>query len=145
MSRSKKRTAYQVKMDTLGRIVIPKAFRDALEIKPKSRLQAVLYKNILILTPVKAADDYGLTQIDDMGRVVIPAPYRHTLEIEPQQQLLATLVEDSVAFTIGESELDPELMTYSLISSVQAKLQTLSADELRRCLDLINRQVLKTA
>lgn len=135
----------KVKIDRLGRVVIPKEYRDALELKAKSRLQVNLIKNTIVLTPLQESDDYGLAQIDEVGRVVIPAPYRYTLKLKAQQNLFATLVADSVIFTVKENETDNQLTTYPLICSIESKLQALAPQELLHCLDLIEQLAPKTA
>lgn len=88
---------YIIKIDTLGRIMIPKDVREELEIEDNQALMVFFDENALIVK----ADNYGYEdcscewrKVDIFGRIVLPKAMREELEMSAGDHLLAYITDD---------------------------------------------------
>lgn len=104
---SEKMTKLSRPVDSLGRIVIPKGIRRALDIKPKDTVQLYIEGNTLIFSVValndrKAGEEaLGIFKdVDSLGRIVIPKEIREALEIKTKTRLEVSVDKDAVLMKV---------------------------------------------
>lgn len=97
----KHKNGYIIKMDGIGRVVIPKGIRDSLNLGLHDCLAVSTSTPGRIVLRVTArdddhsGDDGSRTLLDGMGRVVIPMPIRRDLNVRDQEPFDMRLVDDS--------------------------------------------------
>ena len=90
-----KSTGIVRRVDQLGRIVIPKELRKALNIKEiTDALEIYLESGTIVLRKITDAAQSGVSRkVDQLGRIVLPVELRRNLDISEERDSLEVFVD----------------------------------------------------
>jgi len=82
------------RVDNLGRILVPKEYRNELELEKDNRIEIAVLEDGLLIRPLRAG--HGGRRIDALGRINIPVGARRALGIDFHDELEMFLLRDGM-------------------------------------------------